>query len=160
MASLWIRTLFVMAMGIILRCITFLSTSLPGPAPHCQPNSLEYKPPLTVNEIVYRIDPLKGCGDLIFSSHTMLALCFVLSLHYYLKHFVSPLKYYLIMYGIYWPSMIILGFFIIAARKHYTVDVVVAFYIAPLLYHASFSIISDGTPTSPTTSTSSSSSTQ
>jgi hypothetical protein len=43
----------------------------------------------------------------------------------------------------YWPLLFIEAYFIIAARKHYTVDIIVSLYTTPLLWNASFSIIGD-----------------
>lgn len=145
-ACIWIRTLFVMAMCIILRCITFLSTSLPGPAMHCKLNSMDYKPPEDMYSILFRVNAFKGCGDLMFSSHTSLALCLVLSAFKYLPYFVkAKFYYYLIMYAMYFPLILMQVLLIISARKHYTVDIVVALYVTPLLYFVSFYIKPDVT---------------
>ena len=42
MATIWIRALLVLFILIFLRSLSFLATSLPGPAPHCQPYSESY----------------------------------------------------------------------------------------------------------------------
>jgi len=146
MATFWIRALMVMAVCISLRCISFLATGLPGPAPHCQPLSLDYAPPETIYDVVFRMDVFKGCGDLIFSSHTSISMSFVLTAHYYLKAFWgNGYKYKIILYMIYWPLLVINVCLIIAARKHYTVDVVIALYTTPLVYHFSLYCIPDPT---------------
>ena len=127
-----------MALCIVLRILTFLSTSLPGPAPHCQPESQEYQPPKDLWHVAFTIDIFKGCGDLIFSSHTSLSLSLVISVFIYGK-IIWPKRLYLVMfYCILLPALILQLILIIAARKHYTVDVVVACYTTPLVYYASY----------------------
>ena len=138
-----VRTMFVMALCIICRCVTFLSTSLPGPAPHCQPESLEYHPPNNLKEIIFRVDAFKGCGDLIFSSHTSISLTLVCTYYVYCRLLLPKRIWQFILYCIYCPAQIILLCLIIAARKHYTVDVVVAVYSTILIYYASYYLISD-----------------
>ena len=132
-----------MTLCTMTRCICFLSTGLPGPAPHCLPNSMEYNPPITTYDILLRKNILKGCGDLIFSSHTSLSMIFVLAMHTYLKLYISWKKYLIVIYGIYWPLLFLQVLFIIASRKHYTVDIVVAMYTTPFLWNLSFKLIKD-----------------
>ena len=156
MSTIWIRVLTVLFICIFLRSFSFLATSLPGPAPHCQPYSKNYSPPETIYDIIFRIDITNGCGDLVYSSHTMIAMTMILSAHYYLPFYLKKhknnngngysyqYKFYLgLMYGFYWPLICLLAILIIAARKHYTVDVIVALYITPLVFHASFTLMKD-----------------
>ena len=140
---IWCRAIFVMEISVLLRIVSFLSTSLPGPAPHCQPNSTEYNPPKSLYSIIMSVDVLKGCGDLIFSSHTTLATSLVLSVHVYARYYFSICFYRFMMYCVYWPLLLLLCGLIISARKHYTIDVVVALYVTPLVYYASYWLRSD-----------------
>ena len=142
-AVLWIRCMLVMAMCLIIRCLSFLATSLPGPAAHCQPMSEEYEPPNTIYDILFNLDPTKGCGDLIFSSHTSLSLCLILTFYIYGNPLLPKKLYQAIFYLILLPSEILMIIMIIAARKHYTVDVIVAVYTTPMVYYTSYYFLSD-----------------
>jgi len=120
------RFVTVLSLAQCLRVITFLSTSLPGPNYHCRPGSKEYHPPTTLGEMLSRSDPFHGCGDLVFSSHTIFVLLFVLLYRKYGEgNFV---KNFLVVLAV------VFGCFVISARKHYTVDIVVAMYTVPLLW--------------------------
>ena len=116
--TIFTRVLFVISLCVICRCISFLATSLPGPAPHCQPESTEYNPPKNLHEVIFTYDPLKRCGDLIFSSHTALSLIFVISIFIYGKYLLQKRLYQILCYFILVPSEILLLILIIAARKH------------------------------------------
>lgn len=129
-----------------LRIISFLVTTLPGASRQCLynvPDNLTSKemiqgsadpsgnprgwlPPTSVYEILFRIDATNGCGDLMFSSHTIFSMTFVCILFKYynwvrLKRFMFALQ-------------VIIVPFIIAARKHYSVDVFTALYVTPLVF--------------------------
>ncbi|KAG6437140.1 hypothetical protein SASPL_102051 [Salvia splendens] len=68
---------------------------------------------------------LYGCGDLIFSSHMIFSLVFVRTYHKYgTRRFVKQLS---------WLTVVIQSLLIVASRKHYTVDVVVAWYTVNLV---------------------------
>lgn len=60
----------------------------------------------------------KSCGDLIFSSHTTFILTGTLAYHEYGASRA--------MKAVGWAAAGVLSLLIIASRKHYTVDVVVA----------------------------------
>ena len=132
-----------MSLCTIVRCVCFLSTGLPGPAPHCLPDSESYNPPSTFFEILWRKEIFNGCGDLIFSSHLSLSMIFILAMHQYLHLVINKLQYRIIMIGIYWPLLVIEAIFIIAARKHYTVDIIVSLYTTPFLWKLSYSLFAD-----------------
>ncbi|KAH0728132.1 hypothetical protein KY284_003997 [Solanum tuberosum] len=95
--------------------ITFYSTQLPGPNYHCREGSkLATLPPpdnILQSLLIVPRGVLYGCGDLIFSSHMILSLVFVRT---YQKYGTR-------------------SFLIIASRKHYIVDVVVAWYTVNLV---------------------------
>lgn len=123
------RFLAVAALAQALRIVSFLVTSLPGPNYHCRPNSKHYDPPTGLYDIFTSQDPFTHCGDLVFSSHTIFAVLCVLTWNKYanlslLQRLASVL------------FLPVIGLLIIAARKHYTLDVVVAWYTVPLLWIA------------------------
>lgn len=66
-----------------------------------------------------------GCGDLIFSSHTIFTLVFVRTYQRYgTRRWIKHLA---------WLMAVIQSILIIASRKHYTVDIVVAWYTVNLV---------------------------
>ncbi|XP_020101221.1 phosphatidylinositol:ceramide inositolphosphotransferase-like isoform X1 [Ananas comosus] len=127
---LWRRVLAFLVASQILRIVTFYSTQLPGPNYHCREGSMlaQLPPPNSVLEVLLINFPrgvLYGCGDLIFSSHMIFTLVFVRTYQKYgSKRFVKFLA---------WSLAIIQSLLIIASRKHYTVDVVVAWYTVNLV---------------------------
>ncbi|KAL3640692.1 Phosphatidylinositol:ceramide inositolphosphotransferase 2 [Castilleja foliolosa] len=126
---IWCRVLAFLVACQFLRIITFYSTQLPGPNYHCREGSKLARLPRPDNILeVLIIDPrgmLYGCGDLIFSSHMIFSLVFVRTYHKYgTRLFVKQLA---------WLMVIIQSFLIVASRKHYTVDVVVAWYTVNLV---------------------------
>ncbi|XP_020688060.1 phosphatidylinositol:ceramide inositolphosphotransferase-like isoform X1 [Dendrobium catenatum] len=122
---LWPRVLACLIVCQMLRIITFYSTILPGPNYHCREGSplASLPPPNSIFEVLFINFPrgvVYGCGDLIFSSHMIFTLVFVRTYHKYgSKRFVKMLA---------WVMVIAQSLLIIASRKHYTVDVVVAWY--------------------------------
>ncbi|KAG6771618.1 hypothetical protein D5086_012583 [Populus alba] len=126
----WCRVLAFLVASQFLRIITFYSTQLPGPNYHCREGSkLARLPhPQSVLEVLLINFPrgiTHGCGDLIFSSHMIFTLVFVLTYQKYgTKRCIKQLG---------WLIAVVLSFLIIASRKHYTVDVVVAWYTVNLV---------------------------
>ncbi|KAJ4795823.1 Phosphatidylinositol:ceramide inositolphosphotransferase 1 [Rhynchospora pubera] len=127
---LWRRVLSFLVTCQILRIVTFYSTQLPGPNYHCREGSklARLPAPDTVFEVLLINFPrgiLYGCGDLIFSSHMIFTLVFVNTYQKYgSKRFI---KFFA------WMLVIIQSLLIIAARKHYSVDIVVAWYTVNLV---------------------------
>ncbi|CAL9763190.1 unnamed protein product [Musa acuminata subsp. burmannicoides] len=127
---LWWRILAFLVASQLLRIITFYSTQLPGPNYHCHEGSklARLPPPESIAEVLLINFPhgvIYGCGDLIFSSHMIFTLVFVRTYHKYgSKRFVKLLA---------WVIAIIQSLLIVASRKHYTVDVVVAWYTVNLV---------------------------
>ncbi|KAL2481612.1 Phosphatidylinositol:ceramide inositolphosphotransferase 1 [Abeliophyllum distichum] len=127
---IWCRVLAFLVASQILRIITFYSTQLPGPNYHCREGSkLATLPhPDSVLEVLVIKFPrgvLYGCGDLIFSSHMIFSLVFVRTYHKYgTRRFIKQCA---------WLTVVIQSLLIIASRKHYTVDVVVAWYTVNLV---------------------------
>ncbi|CAB4315049.1 unnamed protein product [Prunus armeniaca] len=127
---LWCRVLAFLVASQFLRIITFYSTQLPGPNYHCREGSklARLPPPDSVFEVLLINFPrgvLYGCGDLIFSSHMIFSLVFVRTYQKYgTQRFIKQLA---------WLLVVIQSFLIVASRKHYTVDVVVAWYTVNLV---------------------------
>lgn len=127
---LWCRVLALLVGCQILRIITFYSTQLPGPNYHCREGSkLARLPrPDSVLEVLFINFPrgvIYGCGDLIFSSHMIFTLVFVLTYQKYgTRRWVKQLA---------WLVAVTQSLLIVASRKHYTVDVVVAWYTVNLV---------------------------
>ncbi|PIA54520.1 hypothetical protein AQUCO_00900814v1 [Aquilegia coerulea] len=127
---LWRRVLAFLVASQFLRIITFYSTQLPGPNYHCREGSpLATLPrPESVLEVLFINFPsgvIYGCGDLIFSSHMIFTLVFVLTYQKYgTRRDIKLLA---------WLTAVTQSLLIIASRKHYTVDVVVAWYTVNLV---------------------------
>lgn len=126
---IWCRVLAFLVACQFLRIITFYSTLLPGPNYHCREGSKLARLPRPDNVLeVLLIVPrgvLYGCGDLIFSSHMIFSLVFVRTYTKYgSQRFIKQCA---------WFMAIIQSFLIVASRKHYTVDVVVAWYTVNLV---------------------------
>ncbi|XP_042051993.1 phosphatidylinositol:ceramide inositolphosphotransferase 2-like [Salvia splendens] len=126
---IWCRVLAFLVACQFLRIITFYSTQLPGPNYHCREGSklATLPPPNNVLEALLIVPRgvLYGCGDLIFSSHMIFSLVFVRTYHKYgTRSFVKQLA---------WLTVVIQSLLIVASRKHYTVDVIVAWYTVNLV---------------------------
>lgn len=126
----WCRVLAFLVASQFLRIITFYSTQLPGPNYHCREGSklATLPPPNSVLEVLLINFPrgvIYGCGDLIFSSHMIFTLVFVRTYQKYgTRRCIKQLG---------WLLAIAQSFLIVASRKHYTVDVVVAWYTVNLV---------------------------
>ncbi|KAL5580866.1 hypothetical protein UlMin_013308 [Ulmus minor] len=127
---IWCRVLAYLVVSQILRIITFYSTQLPGPNYHCREGSrlARLPPPRSAIEVLLINFPhgvIHGCGDLIFSSHMIFTLVFVRTYQKYgTNRYIKQFS---------WLLAVILSILIIASRKHYTVDVVVAWYTVNLV---------------------------
>lgn len=125
--------------GHVLRFFTFISTSLPGPAPHCQVGAKTYRHSISWEEVFTRrsrvhIDP--NCGDLIFSGHMFQVTSFcAITVGDISKLMPNEIIGRCVSF-ILIATVFIQPYFIIAARNHYSVDVVVSSYVAPLLWYA------------------------
>ncbi|ONK62154.1 uncharacterized protein A4U43_C07F950 [Asparagus officinalis] len=127
---LWRRVLACIVTSQFLRIITFYSTHLPGPSYHCREGSeiARLPPPENILEVILLNFPqgvMYGCGDLIFSSHMIFTLVFVRTYNKYGSvRLIKTLS---------WLMAIMQSLLIIASRKHYSVDVVVAWYTVNLV---------------------------
>ena len=114
-----------------LRLASFTSTRLPSPAPHClssSPVAVKPRPQHWWQYVAINVvtQASKSCGDLIFSSHLTFALTFCIL--YSLRGNFRVLKV------LWWLAAAALSLLIVASRKHYSVDVVVAWYAVPLIF--------------------------
>ncbi|MCD7463401.1 Phosphatidylinositol:ceramide inositolphosphotransferase 2 [Datura stramonium] len=126
---IWCRVLAFLVGCQFLRIITFYSTQLPGPNYHCREGSklATLPPPDNILQALLIVPRgvLYGCGDLIFSSHMIFSLVFVRTYQKYgTRRFIKQCA---------WLAVIAQSLLIIASRKHYTVDVVVAWYTVNLV---------------------------
>jgi len=122
------RFVAVCVLAQCLRVITFFVTTLPAPNYHCRPDSPVYNPPKTVWDVFLRQDGFHGCGDLVFSSHSMFAVLCALTVQKYSSS--------IIMKVVWWVVVFALGLLVVAARKHYSLDVIIAWYTLPLIWIA------------------------
>jgi len=118
----------------VLRIISFMVTVLPSSGPWCYtPPTGTYDlsnpaGPQNVKDILTGLNLEFGCADMIFSGHTIFVLlCCMTAFRY--SNFV-PFKIFQ------WLMVPFYAYFTIVARKHYTVDIVIALYVVPLLYAA------------------------
>lgn len=127
---IWCRVLAYLVVCQLLRIITFYSTQLPGPNYHCREGSKLAKLPHPDSAIELLVINFSrgvnyGCGDLIFSSHMIFTIVFVRTYHKYgTRRCIKQLA---------WLLAVIQSLLILASRKHYTVDVVVAWYTVNLV---------------------------
>ena len=116
-----------------LRIISFTVTQLPAPNYHCragEETAVLDMPDSWHGHVVVNVgrQATHGCGDLIFSSHTTFVLVGVLTFtEYGEKLFLKIIA---------WCGVAMMSLFIVASRKHYSVDVVVAWYTVPLVFYA------------------------
>eukprot|EP00192_Tetraselmis_astigmatica_P018091 CAMPEP_0117658656 /NCGR_PEP_ID=MMETSP0804-20121206/5978_1 /TAXON_ID=1074897 /ORGANISM="Tetraselmis astigmatica, Strain CCMP880" /LENGTH=242 /DNA_ID=CAMNT_0005465187 /DNA_START=896 /DNA_END=1624 /DNA_ORIENTATION=+ len=113
--------------------MSFSVTRLPAPNYHCragQATAMRAWPKHWWGHLIFDFKRamLYSCGDLIFSSHTTFALSGALAYNEYGSFL--PIKV------IAWIAVFLLSLAIIASRKHYTVDVLVAWWTVPLVFYA------------------------
>nr|BCL66178.1 hypothetical protein [Volvox reticuliferus] len=132
---MWTRLLMVLVVCQALRIMTFSVTQLPGPSFHCRANDPSARRSWPVHWTGHLVVDVgrqvsKSCGDLIFSSHTTFMLTGILAYNEYGSLFF--------MKAVSWLLGIILSILIVASRKHYTVDVVIAWYTVPLVFYTMY----------------------
>lgn len=131
-AVIYARILMVLTLCQILRIISFTSTQLPAPNYHCRLNeTTAIREPADKwwNHVVVDVgrQATHGCGDLIFSSHTTFVLVGCLTFTEYGETLILKI--------IAWIGVGLMSLCIIASRKHYSVDVVIAWYVVPLVFY-------------------------
>ena len=143
--NMGLRFTEMMALGHTLRFMTYIATTLPGAADHCFGDYdffHEVWPsgkPTNAQEVWSRVPighPGTNCGDLIFSGHMLRtwAMWFVIN-RYSKETFQMEKGPQRLMMAIVTIAGIIQFPCVLAARNHYSVDCVVACYVAPLLWH-------------------------
>ena len=124
------------AIAHTLRFITYIGTTLPGSSMTClQTDGSEA--PKTIQECFTRLAPINGnCGDLVFSGHTtFMVLLFMLVNHYGLQIYKGRIWKFRVLQVLFVILIVWQMHNIIASRHHYTVDVVIALYLIPLLWY-------------------------
>mmetsp|Transcript_19586 Transcript_19586/g.28373 ORF Transcript_19586/g.28373 Transcript_19586/m.28373 type:complete len:520 (-) Transcript_19586:380-1939(-) len=140
------RMLMTLVSCQFLRIVSFMITTLPGPSRQClyhvpkdltaeemtegpapdAGNPSGWNAPSTWNDIIFRLDSTTGCGDLMFSSHTIFTMVFVCVIFKYFNWtFMKRVMIFL---------QITIVPFIVASHKHYSVDVFTALYVTPLVF--------------------------
>jgi sphingomyelin synthase-related protein 1 len=132
-AVIYARILMVLTTCQMLRIISFTVTQLPAPNYHCragEETAIRDMPSSWWGHIYVDVgrQATHGCGDLIFSSHTTFVLVGVLTFTEYGETLLIKI--------IAWIGVAAMGLIIVASRKHYSVDVVVAWYTVPLVFYA------------------------
>jgi hypothetical protein len=132
-AVIYARILVVLSLCQFLRILSFTVTQLPAPNYHCragEDTAILPMPESWWGHIVINLgrQATHGCGDLIFSSHTTFVLVGCLTFTEYGETLLIKI--------ISWIGVAMMSLCIVASRKHYSVDVVVAWYTVPLVFYA------------------------
>eukprot|EP01065_Artemidia_motanka_P035392 TRINITY_DN43309_c0_g1_i1.p1 TRINITY_DN43309_c0_g1~~TRINITY_DN43309_c0_g1_i1.p1 ORF type:complete len:356 (+),score=76.07 TRINITY_DN43309_c0_g1_i1:60-1127(+) len=125
----------VYAVGHTIRACTYIATSVPGAADHCLRHE-DISPP-SAAEIFYKpASTEKNCGDLIFSGHMLITLLVCCTFHRYGAAALQLRRTgHMAVLAVMVVAAIAQSYMILGARHHYTVDVVAAWYVTPLLWH-------------------------
>lgn len=123
----------VLSLCQFLRILSFTVTQLPAPNYHCREGEDTAVLPMPDSwwghiKINLGRQATHGCGDLIFSSHTTFVLVGCLTFTEYGETMILKV--------ISWIGVAMMSLCIVASRKHYSVDVVVAWYVVPLVFYA------------------------
>lgn len=140
------RIFFVIGLLYMYRSVTMFVTVLPVSSKTyvCSPKSNNATTPLLViKRMFYLISgfglSINGkhtyCGDYIYSGHTM-----VLVLSYLIVAEYSPKKLWPVHWAM-WGSALLGVSFVLLAHGHYTVDVVIAYYITTRLFWTFHSLL-------------------
>ncbi|CAL8463428.1 g2962 [Coccomyxa elongata] len=130
-AVLYSRLLTALVVCQTLRILSFTVTQLPASNYHCregEATAIREMPDHWWGHVAVDVkrQATHGCGDLIFSSHTTFALMGALTYHEYGTHLATKV--------IVWVAVAVLSVLIVASRKHYSVDVLIAWYVVPLVF--------------------------
>jgi hypothetical protein len=126
--------------------ISFLSTTLPSPALHCRLPSdggtLDLAAPLIggIADVFGVFDSENGCGDLIFSGHTLFfVLSLLITITYNRLRFVRRA----LQLGVLAVCLPMFAASTVATQRHYSVDVVLACGISSMLWLCTESVVHD-----------------
>lgn len=132
------RLFLIIGLLYLYRSVTMFVTVLPVSSTtyYCSPKSNNTTPLLVIRRMFYLISgfglSINGkhtyCGDYIYSGHTM-----VLVLSYLIVAEYSPRKLWPMHWAL-WGSALLGVCFVLLAHGHYTVDVVIAYYITTRLF--------------------------
>ncbi|XP_032511854.2 phosphatidylcholine:ceramide cholinephosphotransferase 2-like isoform X1 [Danaus plexippus] len=139
------RLFFIIGLLYLYRSVTMFVTVLPVSSKtyFCSPKSNSTTPLLVIKRMFYLISgfglSINGkhtyCGDYIYSGHTM-----VLVLSYLIVAEYSPKKLWPVHWAM-WGSAVLGVSFVLLAHGHYTVDVVIAYYITTRLFWTFHSLL-------------------
>ncbi|GBP54129.1 Phosphatidylcholine:ceramide cholinephosphotransferase 1 [Eumeta japonica] len=139
------RMFFIIALLYLYRSLTMFVTVLPVSSVtyFCSPKSNNTTPLVLIKRMFYLISgfglSVNGkqvyCGDAIYSGHTM-----VLVLSYLIVAEYSPRKLWPLHWAM-WGSALLGVSFVLLAHAHYTVDVVIAYYITTRLFWTFHSLL-------------------
>eukprot|EP00939_MAST-03C_sp_MAST-3C-sp1_P004435 g4435.t1 len=126
-----LRYFFAITTCHLLRPLFYLSTSLPGPAEHCQGQDEADNQPDSAVSIFLEAVPGANCGDLIFSGHMlMVTTCWMVQYRYYGEMFGNDSR---IRQAVLYVGGLLIGvqaYIVICTRNHYSVDIVGGITIA------------------------------
>ncbi|CAK9021768.1 Phosphatidylinositol:ceramide inositolphosphotransferase 2 (Inositol-phosphorylceramide synthase 2) (AtIPCS2) (IPC synthase 2) (Protein ENHANCING RPW8-MEDIATED HR-LIKE CELL DEATH 1) (Sphingolipid synthase 2), partial [Durusdinium trenchii] len=136
LVNIVLRGSSVYALGHMLRGACYLTTSLPGAADRCLADAHPERFKPTLAECFYLPgDVYHNCGDLMFSGHMLLMLVLTLVVHEYSEAALWISKKQANLLTLLCVVLCLVeSVLILAARHHYTSDLVVAFYTTPLLW--------------------------
>ncbi|XP_063530402.1 phosphatidylcholine:ceramide cholinephosphotransferase 2-like [Cydia strobilella] len=139
------RCFLIIGLLYLYRSVTMFVTVLPMSSTtyFCSPKSNSTTPLLVVKRMFYLISgfglSINGrhtfCGDFIYSGHTM-----VLVLSYLIVAEYSPRKLWPVHWGL-WGSAVLGVVFVLLAHGHYTVDVIIAYYVTTRLFWTFHSLL-------------------
>ncbi|XP_047518043.1 phosphatidylcholine:ceramide cholinephosphotransferase 2-like [Pieris napi] len=139
------RLFFIIGLLYLYRSLTMYVTVLPVSSTtyYCSPKSNNTTPLLIIKRMFYLISgfglSINGkhtyCGDFIYSGHTM-----ILVLSYLIVAEYSPKKLWPMHWAM-WASACVGVVFVLVAHGHYTVDVVIAYYITTRLFWTFHSLL-------------------
>lgn len=139
------RLFFIIGLLYLYRSVTMFVTVVPVSSTtyYCSPKSNGTTPLLVIRRMFYLISgfglSINGkhtyCGDYIYSGHTM-----VLVLSYLIVAEYSPRKLWPVHWAMWGSALLGVGF-VLVAHGHYTVDVVIAYYITTRLFWTFHSLL-------------------
>lgn len=139
------RLFLIIGLLYLYRSVTMFVTVVPVSSKtyYCSPKSNNTTPLLVLKRMFYLISgfglSINGkhtyCGDYIYSGHTM-----VLVLSYLIVAEYSPRKLWPMHWAM-WGSALLGVSFVLLAHGHYTVDVVIAYYVTTRLFWTFHSLL-------------------
>jgi len=127
-------------LGLFLRALIFLSTSIPGAASHCHPDIdpmyWDRKPKYLLECFTFTNLSYPNCGDLIFSGHVFSTLFLLKALESATSStFGYHPRLHKWIFRLLLVGVICQCYEILTVRNHYSADVLIAFIFTPLFIH-------------------------